>query len=209
VDAIALVTTLGKLAMRPTCLSSIRASRHAMTEPARGYKWPTADLGNTIAEKHGAFSDRIVAPLAEEIEADVLVRAPWCSRDGFAAGRRRYARAEAVTSLLWADVAEHGLFDDDGNPRPAFTALARWEATAANRGAALGLDPTSYAKLAATYATVPGGEDELEALNRVGALLVEAHDVATRPASLPTGTDHPTEAVRGAENGSERPEVTS
>jgi hypothetical protein len=180
-----------------------------MSQPDHERRHENFAPGNLAAIKSGAFSDRIVGPLAEEIEADVLVRAPWCFRDGFAADRRRYARAEAVTSLLWSDIAEHGLFDDDGNPRPAFTALARWEATAANRGAALGLDPTSYAKLAATYATVPGAEDELEALNRVGALLVEAHDAATGSASLPAGTDHPTEGVRGPEIGAQRPEMTS
>jgi hypothetical protein len=134
--------------------------------------------GNQANHKHGAFSERAVGPLAEEIEADLIAHAPWCSRDGFAPGRRRYARAEAVATLLWAYVAEHGPLDDDGNPRPALDALFKWEASAANRGAALALDPTSFAKLLASFTVgqPAGGDDVLAALRAEGARLVAAHD---------------------------------
>lgn len=37
--------------------------------PARRYKWPDAELGNTIALRHGANSPRVVEPLADECRA--------------------------------------------------------------------------------------------------------------------------------------------
>ncbi len=157
--------------------------------PGRGYSWPTADEGNTIAEKHGAHSERKVAPLADEIEAELPAIAPWAGRDAFAPGRRRYARAAAVAELLWRYVAEHGPLDDDGKPRPALDALAKWESIAANRGAALALDPASFAKLigALTLASGPEAESMVDALAAEGRRILDARSPAAlgEPAEMP------------------------
>ena len=86
--------------------------------------------------------------------------------------------AEAKARLVddWLD--EHGLLSEEGEPRSANTLSDRLHARAAHLRSTMGLDPVSFAKLLATFAGVPGGEDALDALKREGARLVEARSTA-------------------------------
>ncbi len=154
---------------------------------SRGYSWPPFEKGHTRTLQHGAYSERMVGPLAEELEADLDEVAPWTARPAFASARRRRCRALAVAELLWRDIVEHGVFDDDGNVRPAVDALARWDTTAANRDAALGLDPSSFARLLAGFQATAGADDVLDRLRAEGEAIVAAR--APRP--LPAGEPAP------------------
>jgi len=164
-----------------------------MAGDARGYSWPPFEPGNTKGRRHGAFSKREIEPLADDLALEVTEKAPWASADHFAPGVRRYARAEAIASKLWAYVVEHGPLDEEGNPRPALDKLDRWEAAAAARGAALGLDPTSMAKLLGSFAAVPGGEDALAALQAEGRRIIQARERSLEP--VHEGDDDPDPAA--------------
>lgn len=115
-----------------------------------GQRPPFAE-GNEAAVKHGARSSRRVDPLAERRLAELLDDE---STPEYLVGDQSYrpalvalARAEAVVELLAAHVADQGLTPDVTSPRGALETLRRWEATAAGHRRALGLDPTSRAKL--------------------------------------------------------------
>ena len=68
-----------------------------------GQRPPFAE-GNTHAVHHGASRERFVAPLAAEIEADLLAstHAPWLAAPELADDVHALARAEAVSRLLEA-----------------------------------------------------------------------------------------------------------
>ena len=97
-----------------------------------------------------------------------------CGPSGVSLGRDPLAVAEAKAALVdrWLD--EHGLLDDDGNPHPANALADRLHARAITLRGQLGLDPSSFSKLLATFAGVPGAEDALEALKAEGRALIEA-----------------------------------
>ncbi|MDE3205148.1 MAG: hypothetical protein KGQ66_13135 [Acidobacteriota bacterium] len=124
--------------------------------------------------RHGAYSERKVGPLAEEIEAALPAMAPWVSRPAFTSARRRRCRALAVAELLWRDIVENGVVDEHGNVRAVVDAFHKWETNAANRDAALGLDPVSFARLLQTFSATEGADDVLERLRAEGAAIVAA-----------------------------------
>jgi len=146
--------------------------------PGHAAKWPDFDADNEVALTHGAHSERRWRPLAEQLRAAILDDAPWLSRPAFAAALEAWSIVEAKSRLVddWLD--EHGLLDDDGVPLAANGLADRLAARAITLRGQLGLDPVSFAKLLATFAGVPGGEDALEALKREGARLVEARSGA-------------------------------
>jgi hypothetical protein len=48
--------------------------------PARGYSWPPFEVGNTVAVRHGAFSERKLAEVAEALRPELaggLDGCPW------------------------------------------------------------------------------------------------------------------------------------
>jgi len=164
---------------------------------ARGYTWPTATSGNTIAEKHGARSERRWRPLAEQLAAEALAAAPWLTRPAFRWSVQAWATAEARARLVddWLDAqatAEMpGELDAGGEPRAASALSVRLHARAESLRARLGIDPTAMARLLASFTVgLPGGEDVLAALRAEGARLVAAQDVALAAGS----TDDPVSA---------------
>jgi len=173
-----------------------------MGKPARGYTWPPFEPDNTAALTHGATSERKWRPIAEQLAADMLREAPWLCRQAFSLAVAAWAATEAKAALVdrWLD--EHGLLTDDGDPRPANSLSDRLHARAITLRSQLGFDPVSFAKLLATFAGVPGGEDALSALKAEGARLVEA-----RSAALPAGTaEEATYLPTGAEASAQRHE---
>lgn len=115
--------------------------------PARGYSWATAEPGNTIALKHGAWSPRKVEPLAAELVEQVALNASWL-RDYDRPAVWAWARTEARVQLLSEWLADRGGdLDDEGAVRPAAALLDRLEARAESLRARLGFDPLSRARL--------------------------------------------------------------
>jgi len=118
--------------------------------PKRGYTNTHApfETGNLVALKHGAKSERIVEPLANEARARLLDLAPWLSSPTFAGSVAALARVEAKISLVdaWLDTVG-GDLDEDGKPRPAAEFALRLEKLGADLRARLGLDPTACARI--------------------------------------------------------------
>lgn len=148
----------------------------AVGSPARGYSWPSFTAGNQAAEKHGAYSDRAVTPIADRLAAELLDQVTWVRRDAFAPAVAAWSRAEAMVQQVVAWLDERGLLDEDGEPRSATNLLLRLEATAANRRSELGLTPQSFARLLQATADQPGAAEERERLLAEARRLVEAQE---------------------------------
>jgi len=131
------------------------------------------------ALRHGAHSERRWSPLAERLAVEAIAEAPWLTRPAFRLAVAAWSVAEAKAALVDAWLDEHGLLDDDGVPHPANALSDRLHGRAMALRTQLGLDPVSFAKLLATFAGVPGGEDALEALKVEGRRLVEARELTT------------------------------
>jgi hypothetical protein len=118
-----------------------------VSAPTRGYSWPPFEAGNLAAVRHGAWSPRIVDPLAEELVAAIESTVDWwrpCDRPGVMA----WARTEARCQLLAEWLADRGGdIDDEDEVRPAADPLTRLEARAESLRSKLGLDPLSRARL--------------------------------------------------------------
>lgn len=70
----------------------------------RAYSWPQFTAGHTASLVHGGRSERTIAPLADEIAAELLTAETTpdhLRRPEFASAVRAWARAEAVVALLW------------------------------------------------------------------------------------------------------------
>src|SRR5664280_3386808 len=67
--------------------------------PPRGYSWPDATPGNTLALKHGTYSDRAIAERAAVVHASLLEVAPWCAEDRYLPSVNRYLQATARETL--------------------------------------------------------------------------------------------------------------
>jgi hypothetical protein len=118
--------------------------------PAR--RWEPFELGNTVALRHGAYSQRLVGPLAEEIGAELaeIVAGTPAEAPMFAAARSALALKLARLRHVTAWIAEHhaGLpLDADGNPLPAAKLEAELLAGIEKSLDALGLTPTAAARL--------------------------------------------------------------
>lgn len=157
--------------------------RYTVSGDARGYRWADFEPGNTAAERHGANSERRWRPLAEALSIEAIEVAPWLTRRAFRLAVEAWSVAEAKCQLVDAWLDDHGLLDGEGVPFPANALSDRLHARCITLRSQLGLDPVSFAKLLATFAGVPGGEDALEALKAEGKRLVEA-----RTEALPSGT---------------------
>jgi hypothetical protein len=157
--------------------------------PARGYSWPPFEQGNAVAERHGAHSERRWRPIAERLASDAVIESPWLGRPSFRAAVAAWSIAEAQCVLVDRYLNDHGLLDDKGVPRPATALSDRLHRRAQHLRSQLGLDPSSMAKLLATFAGVPGVEDALDALVAEGRRIVEARGIDSR--SVPAGPTLP------------------
>jgi hypothetical protein len=146
--------------------------------PRRGYSWPPFQPGHTLSLKHGATSPRVLQPVADRLAAGLGEVAPWTSARAFAGAVASWAWAEAQAHVLRAWLDEHGLVDDDGQPRGAAGMLERVEVRLVGLRDRLGLTPLALGKLLATLSQVDGekGQEGLEALRAAGAELRAAAD---------------------------------
>jgi hypothetical protein len=144
----------------------------------RGWTWPPFEPGNLAALRHGARSPRTLAPIADQLAAGLGQVAPWTAAVSFQGTVASWAWAEAQAHVLRAWLDEHGLVDDDDQPRPATRMLEGVEGRLAGLRAQLGLTPLALGRLLATLSQVDGdkGSQGLEALRRAGAELRAAAD---------------------------------
>lgn len=142
--------------------------------PARGYSWAPFQPGHELSMSHGAYSERRVGPLAQEILDGLLALAttaessvPWLAEPSYRPALAAWSRAEARVQLLEAWLAEHGGdVDEEGEVRGAAAFLARCEARAESLRSKLGLDPLSRARLGRDVA-VAGRVDLAQVLARL------------------------------------------
>jgi hypothetical protein len=125
--------------------------------------------GNTLALRHGAFSERSIEQRASEIHGDLLAAAPWLSEPFLAPALLRYLRACAREQL-----AHEGILKAAESKGPekiptrlleAATAAARLSAALAHE---LGLSPQGHAKLRAIAGTAAATEAALADLAEKG-----------------------------------------
>lgn len=173
-----------------------------MAEPARGYTntHPPYEPDNEAATKHGASSPRRWSPIADRLQADLLAERPWLS------GHRRsvaaWARVEAQAELIGRWLDEHGLLDEEGNPRPASTRLDRLESRAQALRADLAETPLAMARLIGTLtstAVAANAVDMLASLKAEATQFVDRYLVSADAAALPPGPPTaPAEAIEEA-----------
>jgi hypothetical protein len=176
--------------------------------PARGYKWPPFEPGNTWQLRHGARSARTVAPIAGRLADGLVEAAPWTAAPAFGPTVQAWAWAEAQCVLYRAWFDERGLVDEDGEPRPG---LGRWDAAerrAASLRAELGLTPQSLGQLLARAASVASAVNDqaaLEALRLEGSRILAARVVQDATPALGTAAEGSVDRDTGvAVNGAQR-----
>ena len=109
--------------------------------------WPQAKKDNTLAQRHGAWSDRVVDPVARELVTVVLDQVAYLADPSYEPAVWAWARAEARVLVLSKWLDDNGPLDESGTPRPALGALKEFENLAARARQRLGLDPLSRAQL--------------------------------------------------------------
>jgi hypothetical protein len=130
-------------------------------DPRTGEEWqpefegqrPPFQPGNTLAVTHGAFSKRIIEPLAQahydQLMGDPNLPAPLRMpiMDG---AIRRFCETVARRDRLsdWVDGMDmaQATRSDKGQVSP-LELLRKWETTTDSKAAALGLTPASYARI--------------------------------------------------------------
>jgi hypothetical protein len=141
------------------------------------------EAGNLKGRRHGVYRPEELAPVAEELAAELVEVAPWCAAPAFGPTVERWAWAEAACRAYRDWFHEHGLVDEDG-PRAGQERWARFEATAARCADSLGLSPYAMAKLLGTLsvtAVAAGDADALEHLRAEGRRILEARQLAAVP----------------------------
>lgn len=104
------------------------------------------EFGNSRAVTHGAKAELIIAPRAAELREHLRSIVPAASpadEPAIALLAMALARVERANEYL----ADCGLLDGDGMPRPVLKVLSTWENSAARLCDHLGLTPTSRARL--------------------------------------------------------------
>jgi hypothetical protein len=120
--------------------------------------------GNTRAVSHGAFSERLVGPIARDmLEAvDEMCAGLPAEQPGFAAERAVLARKLARLSMISAHLDSNGYFNQRGNPRPSVTLELALLRSVEVTLAALGLTPAAAAKLGVNLARSHTLADEID-----------------------------------------------
>lgn len=123
--------------------------------PARGYRWPPFEKGNTARMTNGAQSPRRFLPIAEVIKNEMLQRRPDLADPTYEHALQAWAVAEAQAIIIRAWCDEHGMVDPETGQQPGYVKTAsNLEAAAARRRAELGLDPQAHTRLIRNRAEV-------------------------------------------------------
>jgi len=109
---------------------------------------PDFEQDNTLGLRHGAYSSRVVEPVAARLVAELEASAPEWIETVDRAAVDAWARAESQVEVVDRWLTEHGgPVDDKGKVRPAADLLVRLERRAADARTRLGLDPLARARL--------------------------------------------------------------
>lgn len=123
-----------------------------------------AGSGNLRAISHGAFSDRLVGPIAEEIleAVDQLCAGLPAAEQGSAAERAVLARKPARLSMVSRHLDSNGYMNQRGNPRPSVKLELELLRSVEKSLEVLGLTPAAAAKLGVDLVRSHSLADELE-----------------------------------------------
>lgn len=120
----------------------------------RGYSWPPFEKGHTLSMRHGAYSDRVVAPMARHLVEALVEQAQatgsstsYLLDESYRPALQAWAEAEVRAELFAGQLAAHG---DCAGCKPCAgwdEKLRRWQSVALNHRGRLGLDPLSRARL--------------------------------------------------------------
>lgn len=155
-------------------------SKPAWTPEFPGQRAPF-EPDNTAAMTHGARSPRKIEETARAVSAELLERFPVAA--DYPETLTALARVEGVTRLMFADIAQNGLYGKDGQFRAAL--LSRY-LTAENSGSrlrsSLGMTPESEASVARDRAAATATTVDI-----VNELIKQGR--ATRAQQGPAATD--------------------
>jgi hypothetical protein len=162
---------------------------------------PPFGAGNTASRVHGGNDERVVGPLAEAIEAEILgdaqmpqhVRSP-----AFARAVRASSRAEAVADLMFRYMdtltPEQMTIPRKAGTKAPLDLYLTAEAKAAGHRSRLGLDPVSYARIAKDLGLAQASsEAALERLGSAGA------EVTSRRLEIEAQSERDMDASRDVE----------
>jgi hypothetical protein len=117
--------------------------------PARGYSWPPAEPGNTLAVKSGFW----MSPMLRDEDIAEVNEIAAAIRDLMPVWRPEFEPAvELLSCRIWRvrrgyrDLSEHGLIRD-GQPASVLSALAKAEGAISRDLATFGMTPTSAVAL--------------------------------------------------------------
>jgi hypothetical protein len=141
-------------------------------EEARGYKWRDAWPGNTLALKHGAYSEGFMQPLADDLSQDLLERRPDLATYPEAVSAWAYAETRAA---IWRMLLDRGgLVDGNHDVREKWLKELRAdERRAAEERRNLGLDPASHARLMRERAEATSKAIDLDSIRERGRRAIE------------------------------------
>lgn len=171
-----------------------------MSAPERTWdRAPQVSTGNGLALRHGAYSPRVVDPIAEQL-VDAMLAEPdtaYLSAPSYRPALWAWAQKEARVQVLTEHAARLGVdgLGEDGRADATYTHLDKAERAAERARQQLGLDPLSRARLgrdkaaaSVDWAQVLSGLGEGGALPPVGHPAPVAID-APAPAHGPSATD--------------------
>lgn len=145
---------------------------------ARGYRWATATAGNTLGQRHGAFSTRKVDPVALELVSGLLEDRPDLER--YPEAVWAWGRAEARCLIFDEYLQDHEPWSEAGLKVASW--VHRVEGQAQRMRERLGLDPRGEAELLRESAEAQHATFDLDALRARGR---EAMDARTSETGAP------------------------
>jgi hypothetical protein len=149
----------------------------AAEERARSYVWEPFQPGNALSIRHGAKSEKVVGPLANQLAAWLVAEHPDLGESRYAFSISAWARAEARAALLSLYLDEQGFVDADDEARERLLAALRGEERrASEERKLLGLSPADHARLERQRAeAVVAGVASLDGIRAAGRQALEAH----------------------------------
>lgn len=133
---------------------------------------PPFESGNALAVTHGAYSQRVVGPIAaalvEAVQGDPDVRYLTAPSYGPALAAWAAAEARVVALEQWIDgIGIEAATESARGKTPPLELLRQWEASALTHRSRLGLDPLSRARLGRDVATGRAQADAALLLTRM------------------------------------------
>ena len=151
----------------------------AAEERARAYVWESFQPGNALSIRHGAQSERVVGPLADQLAEWLVAEYPDLAEGRYAFSVSAWARAEARAALLSLFLDAQGLVHGDGDRRGEarehlLEQVRKEERRASEERKNLGLNPAAHATLEKQRAEALKGAVDLTELQRRGREAIEA-----------------------------------